>query len=267
MKEALDLFFELSSDERLGILSALQDMPAKLTQLSNHLKLHNQEVSRQLARLTALDLCYRDGEGKYNLTPYAQHVIRLVPGFGFLSKNRSFFRTHTAMGLPLNLQLRIGELAECMPLTDILAGIYDTQQMVLNSSEYLWFIIEQGNVAISQVIEEAIKRGVKYRVIVPSNLVPSKPYLEYLRSWGPDHPLRSENVERRYLDKPPIGLSLSEKEAPQILFPTLEGSLDYTGFKAAGEEAHRWCRDVFMFYWEKASKEMPKRLRRILEAE
>jgi len=267
LSNALDLFFELSSEDRLHILTALQEKPAKLTQLSNRLKLHNQEVSRQLARLIAQDLCYRDGEGNYNLTPYAEHVVKLTPGFEFLSKNKSYFRTHTARGLSHEFQLRIGELAECTPVSDVLTGIYDLQQMILNASQHMWFIIEQGNIAVSKYIEEAIRRGVEYKVIIPSGIVPSEPYLQYIKSWGPDHPLLSDKAQRRYLDKLPLSLSLSDKEAPQILFPTVEGKLDYTGFKAVGEEEYKWCRDVFTFYWEKASDETPKKLRHILGLE
>ncbi len=102
MKDSLDLLFELSNEDRLHILTTLQSKSLKLTELSTEVTLPNQEVSRQLARLSALDLCFRDGKGLYNLTPYAEQVLKLIPGFEFLSKHRSYFRTHTAGGLPLS---------------------------------------------------------------------------------------------------------------------------------------------------------------------
>lgn len=264
MKNSLDLFFELSNEDRLSILTSLQVKPLKLTQISSQLKLPNQEVSRQLARLVALDLCYRDGEGLYNLTPYAEQAIKLIPGFEFLSKNRSYFKTHTARGLPLEFQLRIGELSSCVPLSDVMTTLYDIQQKITEATEYIWFITEQGNIMIGGSIEDAIRRGVEYKVILPRNITPSEPYTHYIKGWGPDHPLRSSKAQRRYLDSLPVALNMSEKEAPQILFPTLEGKLDYTGFKANGGEAHRWCRDLFRYYWENASTEAPKRLRDLL---
>ncbi len=264
MKDALDLFFELSNEDRLNILLALQKKAMKLTQVSAALKLPNQEVSRQLTRLVSLDLCYRDGEGNYNLTPYAEQVIELTPGFGFLSRNRSYFRTHTARLLAPEFRMRVGELSSCVPISDVLTNIYEVQQMVEGSSEYLRFVIEQGNVTISSSIEEAIRRGVNYRVLVHSSIVPSEPYVRYMRSWGPDHPLRSVNAERRYLDEVPVIVALSEKEAPQILFPTTGGKIDYAGFKAVDERAQAWCRDVFDYYWGRASTNTPKRLRDLL---
>ncbi len=264
MKDALDLFFELSNDERLNILIALREKAMKLTQVSAALKLPAQEVSRQLARLVTLDLCYRDGEGDYNLTPYADHVIELTPGFGFLSRNRAYFRTHTAGRLAPQFLIRIGELNACTLISDVLTNIYEVQQMVNNSSESLRFIIEQGNVTISSSIEKAIQRGVNYRVMVPNRIVPSKPYEHYIKTWGPDHPLRSQNAERRYLNEIPVITAFSEKEAPQIMFPTIEGKIDYVGFKAADERGRAWCSDVFDYYWERAVTTTPKQLRELL---
>ena len=129
MSHKLDLFFELSNEDRLRILTTLQNEPLKLTQLSNKLDLPNQEVSRHLARLVTLDLCYRDGEGSYRLTPYAEHAIKLTSGYEFISKNRTYFKTHTAMGLPIQFQLRIGELIKCMPISDVMTNLSDVRDM------------------------------------------------------------------------------------------------------------------------------------------
>lgn len=264
MKDALDLFFELSNEDRLNILTAIQEKPSKLTQISTTLSLPNQEVSRQLTRLISLDLCYRDGDGFYHLTPYAEQAIKLIPGFEFLSKHRSYFKTHTPGGLPLDFQLKIGELSSCVPMGDVMTNLYEIQQMTVEADEYLWFIVEQGNISISGPIEDAIRRGVEYRVILPSNIAPSEHYTNYIKGWGPDHPLRSNKAHRKYLNKLPVALIMSEKEVSQIIFPTIEGKLDYTGFKAKGGEAHRWCGDVFTSLWENASSETPKQLRDLL---
>ncbi len=94
MKDSLDLLFELSNEDRLRILTTLQDGPSKLTQLSNKLQLPNQEVSRHLTRLVTLDLCYRGGDGSFRLTPSAEHAIKLTSGYDFISKNSTYFKTH-----------------------------------------------------------------------------------------------------------------------------------------------------------------------------
>jgi len=260
LKDSLDLLFELSNEDRLRILTNLQVKPSKLTELSTEIKLPNQEVSRQLARLSSLDLCFRDGKGLYNLTPYAEQVIKLIPGFEFLSKHRAYFKTHTAGGLPTEFQLRIGELSSCAPINDVVTSLSEMQQMIGEAEEYIWSIVEQPNITNAPLTEDAVRRGVQNKIILPRNLVPSDAYLHYLRGMGPDHPLRSAKMERRFLDKLQISLVMSEREAPWILFPTLDGKLDYSGFKAKGGEALKWCGDVFMHYWETATTVAPEKL-------
>ena len=264
MKDTLDLFFELSSEDRLNILTSLQEKPSKLTELSTAVKLPNQEVSRQLARLTELDLCYRDGKSLYNLTPFAEHALDLVPGFSFLSKHRSYFSTHSAMGIPREFRLRIGELSSCALIEDIVTNQYDAQRVVKEANEFIWSLVEQVNVTLGEFTEGAIIRGADHRVIIPSGLVPSEPYKSYIRSWGVGHPMRSKNAKRRFMDKIPIGLIMSEKEVSSIFFPTLEGKLDYQGFKAKGEEARKWCKDIFNHYWNEATDKVPPRLAEFL---
>jgi predicted transcriptional regulator len=252
MKEALDLFFELSSDDRDNILNALQTKPHKLTELSTKTGLPNQEVSRQLVRLSNLDLCFRDGEGMYNLTPYAEAVLKIVPGFEFLSKYRSYFRTHTASMLPIIFQERLGELLTCTPISDAITNQYEVQQLIMNAEKYIWSITEQGNLTNAKLVEEAITRGVENRIMTPDDVAPSEAYIDYVRHWSttPNHPFKSSRASRKFLEKINIGLIVSEKEAAQILFPTTEGKLDYAGFKANNTEALRWCHDLFNHYWE-----------------
>ncbi len=253
MKDSLDLFFELSSEDRLRILTTLQWKPLKLTELSAEIKTNNQEVSRQLARLVALDLCYRDGKGLYNLTPYAEQVIKLISGYEFLSTNRSYFKTHVAAGLPLEFQHRLGELSSCALISDVVTSLSDMQQMIGEAEEHIWSIVEQPNITNAKLTEDAVRRGVENKIIMPSNIVPSESYIRYLKGMGPDYPLRSARSGRRFLNKLPVSLVMSEKEAPWILFPTLDDKLDYYGFKAKGGDALKWCGDVFMHYWKAAS--------------
>jgi predicted transcriptional regulator len=80
----------------------------------------------------------------------------------------------------------------------------------------------------------------------------------------PNHPLGSVKSERRFLDILPISLVMSEREAPWILFPTLDGKLDYYGFKAKEGEALKWCGDVFRHFWGAASTVAPERLRYLI---
>jgi predicted transcriptional regulator len=69
------------------------------------------------------------------------------------------------------------------------------------------------------------------------------------------------------MEKLPLGLAVSDKEVSQILFPTLDGKLDYAGFKATDKESLKWCRDLFTYYWENQStKMMPSSFRDLLDS-
>jgi predicted transcriptional regulator len=260
LKDALDLFFELSSDDRLQILLTLEKEPSKLVKLSTETDRPNQEVSRNLARLSALDLCYRDSNGFYNVTPYAEFVLKLLPGYIFLSESRKYFRTHTAGNLPTEFQLRIGELSQCQPISDISTIIYEIQQTVTEAENYIWSIGDQGAVWLAPYIEDAIRRGVENRFIMPQSLIPSEPFKQYMRSCGPDHPFRSNRAFRRFLDGVPIIIFMSEKEVPTILFRNTDGRFDNLGFKAKEGDAMKWCVDVFSYYWNAASDRVPPTL-------
>lgn len=36
------------------------------------------------------------------------------------------------------------------------------------------------------------------------------------------------------------------------VFPTLDRKFDYLGFTSEDERAHKWCADLFKYYWERA---------------
>ena len=50
---------------------------------------------------------------------------------------------------------------------------------------------------------------------------------------------------------------MSEKEA-RFAFPTIDESMDHTGFGSTDESAHKWCSDLFLYYWERAETGRPK---------
>ncbi len=74
----------------------------------------------------------------------------------------------------------------------------------------------------------------------------------------------SSSAHRRFIESIPIGLIISEKEVGSILFPTLDGRFDYYGFKAKGKEANKWCEDLYLYYWERATEKVPKNLAELM---
>ena len=66
-------------------------------------------------------------------------------------------------------------------------------------------------------------------------------------------------VPVRASDSALIFIAMSEKEVAALAFPSAEGRFDYLGFTASDEEAHRWCRDLYLHYWDAAR--VPESLR------
>ncbi len=54
------------------------------------------------------------------------------------------------------------------------------------------------------------------------------------------------------LDKLGVFLYMSEKEIAILSFPYSDGRFDYLGFASKDERTHRWCKNLFDYYWEKA---------------
>ena len=105
-----DLFFELSNEVRLDIIRLIEGKPSKLSQIAKELDLPVQEVSRQLARLLKVRLIAKNPEGFYLVSPQGRNVIRLLPGFMFLSKNSDYLDKNSLDNVPSSFMGRIGEL-------------------------------------------------------------------------------------------------------------------------------------------------------------
>jgi predicted transcriptional regulator len=57
-----------------------------------------------------------------------------------------------------------------------------------------------------------------------------------------------------------VFLCLSEKEVSALAFPTLDGKLDYVGFRAQNETAIEWAKTLYAYYWKKSSTQLPEQL-------
>jgi predicted transcriptional regulator len=60
------------------------------------------------------------------------------------------------------------------------------------------------------------------------------------------------SLENRYLERIDFALFMSEKEV-LFDFPDNDGNFDYMGFTSTDDKAVEWCKDVFNYYWERAS--------------
>jgi predicted transcriptional regulator len=62
--------------------------------------------------------------------------------------------------------------------------------------------------------------------------------------------LKATGLYKERLVEAGLIIYMSEKELALLCFPEVDGRFDYMGFTATAPDAHAWCRDVFLHYWE-----------------
>ncbi len=243
-----ELLFELANSDRFKILLLAEKQKLKLSHISKNLDMTVAETSRHLQRLRETKLLEKDSEGLYELTPFGQLTLSLTPSFDFLSKHRDYFKDHTLSHLPFEFTSRIGELANCIFTDDVMVAFHLTENVIEEAQEYIWILSNQVLVSTLPFLEKAIRRGVKFQLILPKDLIPPPGFKPL--------PIIPNLIERRTLARVDSVIIVSEKKG-RLAFLNKAGMMDYTGFGSTDERGHKWCRDLFVHYWEKANRERP----------
>lgn len=247
------LFFELANVDRLEILAELRKEPLKLTNISKKLKLTVQETSRHLQRLSEANLLTKMVDGTYHLTNYGENILSLLPAFEFLIEHQQYFVTHQISHIPGELLSRIGDLNGCKLLDNPVNAFQYVNTIIEDAKDYISFVADQVPSGSIPLIEAAVKRGVIMQFLMPEELGrPNIPDL-YLPHYDPDDQKRLNLGRTKSIDF--VG-TISERAAV-IGFPTLDGKMDYSAFYAESEIALRWCRDLFLHYWNQIEPTHP----------
>lgn len=242
----------------MSIMLTLQrEGGAKLTHLAKKLETSSQEVYRHLSRLTDAMLVQKGSDGDYKLTAYGEQTLRWVPGYKFLSDNRDYFTTHDLSALPDQFSLSLGKLEQMTFSGDVMLTIYNIERMIKEAEEYVWIMIDQMIFSLYEPIRDALKRGVKVKVMRPSGWTLneevkhqlSDDLIEYLYKSN-----KSGKLEQREPKNIDVFLALSEKTVASLGFVNLDGKHDYLAFKTDDSGAQTWCEKVFNYYWETGSQ-------------
>ena len=249
-----DLFFEISSQERHKILLSLKNEAFNLTQLSNQSGLNLPETRRHISRLMEVDLVERNPDGRYSLTHFGLRVLETIEEIAFFSLHKDYFLTHSVDYLPREFQVKLRDLSNSEFHDNILNFIRKIEVVIKEADKEVFLLVDQFPLNHLTIIMEAIDRGVNFKIIEPRNRV-LNPDLEALapqESLALDQMKFTPLVEQRMMDEVNILLIASEKESI-VAFPSLEGEYDYKGFRTLDETSSVWCRDLFQYYWRKAS--------------
>ncbi len=252
MESLCDLLFEVSNEDRLRILKKLGETPLKITNLSRELDLTNQECSRHVSRLEDVGLTRRDADGFHRLSFYGELFLRMVPGLEFVSTHRDYFGSHTLEMIPQEFVSRIGELSGSAFIDDVMVVFHNVERMILGAEEYVWRLTDRYMMTALDELEVAVEKGVEVRLLEPKDIV-------YPPGWDGPGPVITEATVKgvfvnQLLERADVFIAMSEKEVAGISFPRGDGRFDYFGFHADDERSLRWCRDLFLYYWDKSER-------------
>jgi len=167
MESLCNLLFELSNEDRLGILHLLGQEALNVTGIARRLGLTTQETSRHVSRLSDIGLTEKDSGGDFNITPYARTVLVQLGGLQFTSENKDYFASHTLESLPPEFICRIGDLADSRYVNDMGASMFLVEKVIQESESYILSITDR--IAPSrflQLMKEAFDRGVTVKTLV-----------------------------------------------------------------------------------------------------
>ncbi len=232
------LFFELASENRLGILNELQMHTHKLQEISHILDVTATEALRQVQRLCDAELIKKQSDGTYTTTQFGRLVMQLSSPLEFISKHKQYFSTHDIMCLPYQFINRIGELSHSTLVMATIENLNRGQRLFTKAEQYAWGLAE-GIIPepMGPIMDEKQHQGLDIKMLVPNTF--------------PIPAMTESNVEVRSLTDLPLTIALSDKGA-LVCFRFIEGRIDYAGFSGNDPTFMNWARDLFLYYWEKA---------------
>lgn len=249
MDKLCSLLFELSNVDRLKILLKLQSEEFRMSKIAQKLELSVQETSRHLSRLGDSKMISKEPDGNYRITPYGQLSIELISGLEFISNNQEYFMHHKLLQIPESFVKRAGALRKCSYTDDVMLAFHKTEIIIQEAERYVWIMSNQILMSTLPFLEEALKRKVELKLILPEDLIPPAGFKPL--------PQMGELIKRRTLKKIDTIIISSEKEA-RIAFPTIENKMDQIGFGTKDKDSLNWCKDLFQYYWEKALPGRPR---------
>ncbi len=235
-----ELFTELSSENRLGILKTLDEKPMTFTNLIKEVNMNSTEASRQLSRLTEARLIETKGDGRYYNTLFGKLVLSSISDLNFISEKSGYFLNHDTAQIPLDLLRQIDALST----GEIVTGVYN----ILNTHEklgdgiksYMWYMSDDFPRHHLPNIEKKLEEGLEIRVILPKDLCSTSPLSEKNR----------KKIGIKVLDEIKISVIVSDKFSILEL-PGQDGKIDQnTAIFGYDDRFREWCKKLFQYYWE-----------------
>jgi predicted transcriptional regulator len=245
------LLFELSGSTRLEILHALETAPMTFTKIADQMNITSSEASRQIERLSGMNLIEKLSGGSYAMTPLGRLMLSFLPGIDFVYRNSDYFRTHDTAPIPQELIMRFGDLSGARFIRGTIETMNFMREMMRNVEQYHCGMIDGLMDSIVPMVVRKARSGVIIRAILHETCRAKVSAIvdEYRTA---DANIPPHAIEIRTLPTIPICSAVTDRGGGFKL-PFTDGSMDHSTLVVGSDPRFcRWCRDLHAHYWERA---------------
>jgi predicted transcriptional regulator len=245
------LLFELSGETRLETLHALETAPMTFTKIADQMEITSSEASRQIERLSGMNLIDKLAAGNYAITPLGRLMLSFLPGIDFVYKNSNYFLTHDTTHIPHELVMRFGDLSGTTFINGTIEAMNFMQERLRNVERYHCGMVDGLIDSIVPMVVERAKSGIIFRAILPET------YREKISTIvdgyrTADATIPPHAIEIRTLPIIPICGAVTDRGGGFKL-PFTDGSMDHSTMVVGDDPLFcRWCRDLYAHYWVRA---------------
>lgn len=241
------LLFELSGETRLEMLHALETAPMTFTKIADQMAITSSEASRQIERLTGMNLIEKLSDGSYAITPLGRLMRSFLPGIDFVYENSGYFLTHDTTPIPRELVMRFGDLSGATFINGTIEAMNFMQERMRNVERYHCGMVDGLMDSIVPMVVRRAKSGVIFRAILPETYrAKVAAIVDEYRTLDADLPPHA--IKIRTLPTIPICGAVTDRGCGFKL-PFTDGSMDHSTMVVGDDPLFcRWCRDLYAYY-------------------
>ena len=245
-------FLELASEQRLEILTHLNQNQLNIAKLAKLLGATNPEVHRNVGRLSKNGLIVKNPEGNYQLTTFGKTILSIIPSLDFISDNRKFFNEHNLDDINTKFIQRLGSLNEKKQVKGFVKVLEKWKKIQENADEFIYNILSEVPYSndIIEVISDKLKNKIPIKSIFSKEVIIPEDRKKMFEEKGFQKFVTDGILERKISDQKVIGLLVTDKEAG-VFFPKDDGEPDLSVmFFSTNPEFREWCLDYFEESWK-----------------
>jgi predicted transcriptional regulator len=147
------------------------------------------------------------------------------------------------LSIPYEFLNRIGELNNSKRGSHIFKSLELAKKAVEATQKQMCVISDKSFNLFSSTINQKLSPKFDYRLILPPNEMPSDTKTII--------PSTAPGVKKRTLPSVEFILLVFDNNAGFRIIRQ-DGKMGYTGFQARDPISYKWCKELFLYYWDKA---------------